>query len=975
MTISSTVAGPLLIAPRIQRYEWGDPLFLPRIFGLPEGPCAEAWFGAHPIAPATALVGGAWGRLDHVIAERGDEILGPRIRKRFGGLPYLLKLLSAASPLSIQVHATKSQAEEGFAREQEAAIPLWHPTRCYRDRNHKPELLVALTPFHALVGLRRHDEIRRVLTGLPEMSRLLPHCVPSPAGIRRLLASYFALPKPVLQSALGALLDRLSVEDSRSPFQTTDPAYWALQAHRFPCAAKEPDPGLLFIFLMELVRLEPGQAVFLPPGVLHAYLRGTGVELMANSDNVLRAGLTGKHVDPKELLRVASLDHGLGGLVGSEEGCPGVETIYRVPAVEIGLRRMRLEPGRRIECMARGPETLLALSDSPKTVARVGFGGKSLDLGAGQACLVPDGLRYALEVDGEGDIFRAGVAEDEYVKSNRVSRGVSVVSTGGRGGFAGAVVANIDATERFLIEGSAAAVIGAVSGTSHSRIFWERHLEQARRALGAREAISFHEDLPVNQALGLLLMWRRLRPRLRSGEGALVAFVFGEGSRAAPFTEAESGQKPAIRSFVASGSGREKRLLPMVELAMRYFAPIEGYLRRSGFDGVVVKWGDEVQIPTFDLTGTDSRFAGADIVRFVSMREVTPDEALNKDWIGVDQQGMVTAFIPRRPIQAMEALADRGILQRRGGRLHGGVNLGSIAVSRVFLDALLEEFDDEIDHPFAKREERPDLDPQIFSALTVAMLDDRAEREHEWTRLIEESDAIRKLDEIMPRVVERLRGVLDRFRMIHGRKVRIVAMDFNDQYWGDIGQHRKMFEFYMALASHGEDGQIARALAGVTSRRDSRGNIIAGDTVLGEGVEARNSVLIDARIGAGQIIDSVLIGTRCASLHARQAFDIRSTALTMCLAPRGGTYGVIAGQHVEAGPGERLASVFLPDRELLLRVHEETDLQDRRANYDVPILGNPVSFRELHAVVAAADPPLVEARRLKRLMEVERLLD
>jgi hypothetical protein len=542
--------------------------------------------------------------------------------------------------------------------------------------------------------------------------------------------------------------------------------------------------------------------------------------------------------------------------------------------------------------------------------------------------------------------------------------------------YVDAIRRNVDAADELFEHGTPPALIGTVCGSAAAQAFWQTRLDRAGDEWRARVALSLHEDLPVNQAFGLLLAWQRLRPHLAEGEGALLAFVFGEGTRATPLTEAESGQKPALASFVTTRGPRGSRRLSIVELAMRTFAPVEAHLRRSGFDGLVVKWGDEVQIPTRDLRGVDPLFREADVVRFVSMRAMTPDTAANKDWVGVDDAGRVTAFVPRRPIEEMENLAERGVLQRHGGTLYGGINLGSIAISRALLDALLDEFAADVNDPSADRRRRPDLDPQLFTALTIATVESSRERERAWAVAQEENPAIRKLASDVPDVLARLRAALERLEARCGRPTRIVAMDFGEVFWGDVGQHHQLHAFYSALRDSGPDGRIARALAGVADLEpDERGNLLIGATELGAQVDVRDSVLVDARIDAGHVHESVLVGTRCGSLHAESAFDVESTALEMRLAKRAGTYKVISHDPVVAEPGERLATVFLPDAELLMRVHEDTDLRDRAANYDAPILGNAISFREAHERVVAADPRSVEMRRTARRRDVVSRLD
>ena len=546
-----------------------------------------------------------------------------------------------------------------------------------------------------------------------------------------------------------------------------------------------------------------------------------------------------------------------------------------------------------------------------------------------------------------------------------------------QGAFVRAILANIEHTEWLFREGEPAALIGTVSGSPAAQRFWQRSLDAMKLPFRARTAVSLHEDLPTNQAFGLLLMWQRVRPLLREGDGALIAFVFGEGSRAAPFTEAESAQKPAISSFVRSDSGPGSSFQSMVALAMHCFAPVEAFLRRSGFDGVLVKWGDEVQIPARDLSGKDDLFRQADIVRFVSMRVMTESDAKSKDWVGVDAGGRVTGFIPRRPLSEMRSLAERGLLQTRGDALIGGINLGSIAVSRVLLDSLLDEFSQEVNDPGADRAQRPDLDPQFFTVLMIALIDDDALRAASYEQSVREVPALQKLSQQMPDLLERLRRTVLAFRAAHGRAPRVVAMDFGDQYWGDIGQHQQIYRFFMALNDSGVEGQISRALAGLDQARDAAGNLVTPDSHVSKHIELKRSVLIGAQLyGKGVVEDCVLIGTRAGNITAHQAFDVGSVVSELVLAPRAGTYKVFSSEAVSLAPGERATVLFLPGgREALFRVDEEADLRDRARLYDVPISNNPLSFREAHQLMGQVSAEELEQRRSEKAGSVLARID
>lgn len=512
--------------------------------------------------------------------------------------------------------------------------------------------------------------------------------------------------------------------------------------------------------------------------------------------------------------------------------------------------------------------------------------------------------------------------------------------------FVAAVQRNMALTETLFREGEPAHWVGIVSGTASATRFWQARLDEAKSAFKAERLRALHEDLPVNQAFGLLLLWQRIRAELQPGRGALCAFVFGEGSRATPFTEAECGQKAALQSFVRAPDA--ERYLPVAELALRYFSPVEAYLRRSGFDGLVVKWGDEIQIPTRDLAGQDPRLAGADIVRFVSMQVMDEANAASKDWVGTDAAGYVTRFIPRRPLAQMQALLSEGLLQASPEGIVGGINLGSIAVSRRLLDALLDGFAEELWREDVARRDRPDLDPQFFTALTYA-LDARSERRMSaWAAACELSPALQALETQSPTLFAKLCAVVDAFETRYGQAPRCVALDFGAQYWGDIGEHQQIAAFYRALGEDSGDGRLARALAKLDEAVDADGNRFAGKVALGPKVVVRNSVLIDVEIDEGTVTDSVLIGSRCATLHATEAFDVGSSVPQLRLASGAGAYKLRGEASVSLEAGERAATLPLPEGPLLLKVRENTDLRDRARNYSAPLGDNPLSFEEAH---------------------------
>jgi mannose-6-phosphate isomerase class I len=395
------------LSPAFQPYAWGDPSFIPELCGLPVTgkPVAEAWFGAHPSSPSVAGTPDGTLALDAWIALDADRVLGRDVRARFGGLPFLLKLLSAARPLSIQVHPSKAQAEAGFARENAAGIPLDAPQRSYRDDNHKPELIVALTPFDALCGFRPLDEISKSLNAVPEVSALLPKLEPTPEGLRAWTSAYFALPSAVLSPALSRWVERLRSVPDRG---TEHPEHWVLAAHAEFSSDGAPDRGLVFVVLLNLLRLAPGEGLFLEAGVPHAYLRGAGLEVMSSSDNVLRGGLTPKHVDPAELARVVDFSGREPHLVRGEPGADVLERRYATSAAEFELSLLEVGPAP-VERTARGPEILLVARADADGLVRIHDDQSEVVLHRGAACLVTDGTRHHASATAEATLCRVRV--------------------------------------------------------------------------------------------------------------------------------------------------------------------------------------------------------------------------------------------------------------------------------------------------------------------------------------------------------------------------------------------------------------------------------------------------------------------------------------------------------------------------------------------------------------------------------------
>jgi len=403
----------------VQHYDWGGFDFIPKLLGQshPSGrPCAELWMGSHANGPALVLNGEYLFPLPDLIASAPREILGESVAARFENcLPYLFKVLDARKMLSIQAHPTLGQAAAGFAAEEKAGVPLNAATRNYKDRNHKPEVHVALTDFWMLHGFRPLEDIADSLETVVELRPLMPDfrerlkiAGNDPAMrallLRMLYERVMTMPQDQVDQLLNPLLRRLKKQPTADK---DDPDFWAARAAReFPLPDGHRDRGIFSIYLLNLVRLKPGEATYQSAGTLHAYLEGVNVELMANSDNVLRGGLTPKNIDVPELLRVLNFSDGKPEIIHGKSAS-AVETIFPTPAAEFQLSRIQLGDKQSFRSGTRnGPDFLIVLNGA--VTARCG--NDSLHLKSGEIMLAPQSTSYALETTGESAlVFKASI--------------------------------------------------------------------------------------------------------------------------------------------------------------------------------------------------------------------------------------------------------------------------------------------------------------------------------------------------------------------------------------------------------------------------------------------------------------------------------------------------------------------------------------------------------------------------------------
>ncbi|MDX3696232.1 mannose-6-phosphate isomerase, class I [Streptomyces europaeiscabiei] len=374
----------------VRPYAWGSTTAIPQLLGVaPTGePQAEMWMGAHPGAPSRT----GRGPLTEVIDEGPDRELGSRTVAKFGPrLPFLLKLLAAGAPLSLQVHPDLEQAREGYEDEERRGIPIDAGHRNYKDANHKPELICALTEFDGLCGFRAPLQAADLLAAL-DVDSLKPyvdllHAHPEEAALREVLTAVLSADPEDMSHTVTEAADACArLGGAHAPYADI--------AHHYP-----GDPGVIAAMLLNHVRLQPGEALFLGAGIPHAYLNGLGVEIMANSDNVLRCGLTPKHVDVPELLRVVRFEATDPGVL-RPEASPDGEEVYETPIDEFRLSRFVLPEATAPHDLTRAtPQILLCTAGSVRAGEHT--------LAPGESVFVPADEKA--EVSGPGTLFRATV--------------------------------------------------------------------------------------------------------------------------------------------------------------------------------------------------------------------------------------------------------------------------------------------------------------------------------------------------------------------------------------------------------------------------------------------------------------------------------------------------------------------------------------------------------------------------------------
>ena len=383
---------------QIQNYAWGSREILGRMRGVPvptEQPEAEVWVGAHPAAPSRATVDGAESPLNELIVENPSRFLRPD--RTSDWFPFLFKILAIDAPLSIQVHPTPEQAIAGFEDEQARGIAIDAPYRNYKDRYSKPETVIALSPMRVLTGVRPVEQLKTLAAAfgaawLAERAELSP---------KQLLTEIIRLPEETASAAVQQLVDTAPGLLGASNEVVAD----AAELVRIVDGKYPGDRGLLVAFVMNLVHLAPGESAFTPDGQVHAYVSGTAIELMNPSDNVMRAGLTAKHIDTEELIKV----------LGEKQDAPVIQRpnpedgplgTYAMWDERMSVTRVRVEEGKPLSYTFKGISAALSVAGKVTIQAKDGNGTDEFVLGATESVLHVGEPSEAV-LSGSGELYIA----------------------------------------------------------------------------------------------------------------------------------------------------------------------------------------------------------------------------------------------------------------------------------------------------------------------------------------------------------------------------------------------------------------------------------------------------------------------------------------------------------------------------------------------------------------------------------------
>lgn len=397
----------LLLKGQVQNYAWGGFDYIAEWLGVQNTehkPFAEYWMGAHPSASSVVVTRNGDLSLYQLITEYPQEFLSKHARQHFNELPYLFKILDVKDMLSIQVHPTKQEAAKGYEKEEAAGVTLGSAQRNYKDKNHKPEVMVALSEFWLLHGFLTEEKMLAVLQSVPEFAGM--DAIYKNGGNKELYKYVMNLMQQEVNEKLQGLVRREL--DSKKAGEVTKemPGWWVAKLYENGEEIDDIDRGVFSIYFFNIVKANEGEAVFQGAGIPHAYLEGQNVELMANSDNVLRGGLTPKHIDVPELLKHTSFEEVVPNIMDGN-AVSEAERVFPCPVADFGISKIELASGKTFKGEASSLEIWVII----KGTINVTGASNNLDAHKGQAVAILPGEIFTVTASEEALIYKAFVPE------------------------------------------------------------------------------------------------------------------------------------------------------------------------------------------------------------------------------------------------------------------------------------------------------------------------------------------------------------------------------------------------------------------------------------------------------------------------------------------------------------------------------------------------------------------------------------
>jgi mannose-6-phosphate isomerase len=386
----------------VQHYSWGGASFLPKLLSIENPnhkPFAEYWLGIHAGGPASIEVNQQAVLLSDAIATDPKAALSEPVFNHFGGLPYLFKILDVKDMLSIQVHPTKEYAKVAFEKEEAAGIALNAPNRNYKDINHKPEIMLAMSEFWLLHGFKSEAKILETLENIAEFQVLVP--LYKTEGLKGLYQFLMEMEQAQVDSLLSPVVKRALRNKQEGKVDRSAPDWWVAKLYENAAGILPIDKGVFSIYLFNIVCVMPGQGIFQDAGVPHAYLEGQNVELMANSDNVLRGGLTPKHIDVEELIYNIKFESIEPVIIEGTKPCMG-ESVYPAPVQDFGIASITLDGSNSYSYEAESLDMFLVVEGGCVV-------NNQLSVKTGEAFVVFPGNKLNIHASGKTLIYRAFV--------------------------------------------------------------------------------------------------------------------------------------------------------------------------------------------------------------------------------------------------------------------------------------------------------------------------------------------------------------------------------------------------------------------------------------------------------------------------------------------------------------------------------------------------------------------------------------